>query len=300
MTYQIRQEQKMVTFRTLAQVENENLTTTQILVLNNHNLPSDIYNQYNQLYNSVTYSYAQARSRATKDTNKLLSSIPTPTRNIYMHKVLVDKGNTTKLGNSKVVKDEYDNFNSIVKKAYIALNKAQKRSTQELTIQVSNTSTEHAFRDNFNSILLHNHALILTNRKVSTKELEKIISSKLPKEFTVKVKEFNEYESSEQLVITSSNRNDPKVITSLNNWITYIYKTVAQKPFKNYKELQAFENLPLEQRYNLIRVQQLITKGIRKHTSLTIHFPLKKNIRAKKINPVPIPSKPSIKINPSH
>ncbi|POH14748.1 hypothetical protein BGL41_06800 [Fructilactobacillus sanfranciscensis] len=277
MTYQIRQEQKMATFRTLAQVENENLTPVQILALNSNNLPSDIYNQYNQLYNSVTYAYAKALDRATKDTDKLLSSIPVDTRYIYIYKLLVDKGSNTKLSNtklsnSKVVKDEYSKFNRVVTNNFSAINKKYYRSTKELTIQISNTSTEHAFRDNFNSILLHNHALLLTNRKVPAKELEQVIGTKLPSKYTIKVQEFTKYKSDEQLVITSNNRHDNQVIQSLTNWLAYMYKTVAQKPFKNYKELKEFENLPLEQRYQLIRNQQLITKGIRKHTSLTIHF----------------------------
>lgn len=263
----------MVTFRTLAKVENKGLTPAQRLSLTTSNLPSNIYNQYNQVYNSVTCAYAQARSRALKDTNKLIGSIPVDSGYMFFYKLLVDKGSNTELSNSNRARDEYNNFNNTVTNNYRAINKKYYRSTKELTIQVSSTGTEHAFRDKFNSILVHSHALLLTNRKVSTKELEKIIASKLPNNYNVKVQEFNEHKSSQQLAITSNNRYDKQVRTSLTNWITYIYKTVAQKPFKNYVELQAFEQLPIEQRYKLIRVQQLITKGIRKHKALTIHFP---------------------------
>lgn len=279
MTYDIAIQQKMITFRTLAEYENKGLTPAQRLSLTTSNLDNTIYNRYNSLYNSVTYAYAQARSRALKDTNKLLTSNTIDSGYIYVYKVLVDKGSNTKLDNSKEVRDEYNNFTNIVNNSYRTINKKYYRSTKELTIQVSNTATEHAFRDNFTSILLHSHALLLTNNKTPAKELEKIISKKLPTNYNVKIQVFNSYKSNQQLVITSNNRNDPQVIQSLTNWLNYIYKTVAQKPFKNYKELQAFEKLPLEQRYNLIRVQQLITKGIRKHKSLTIHFPSTKKYK---------------------
>lgn len=274
MTYQIRQEQKMVTFKTLEQVENKGLTTSQVLALNaSNNLSNSTYNKYNNLYNSVTYAYAKALDRATKDTDKLLTSIPVDSGYMFFYKLLVDKGNTTKLDNYKEARNEYDNFNNTVTNNYRAINKKYYRSTKALTLQVSNTSTEHAFRNKFNSILLHNHALLLTNSKLPTKELEQVIASKLPNSYKVKVKEFTKYKSDEQLILNNSNRHDTQVITSLTNWLTYMYKTVAQKPFKNYLELNNFEKLPLEKRYNLIRVQQLITNGIRKHKSLTIHFP---------------------------
>lgn len=272
MNYQIRQEQKMSTFRTLAKVENNGLTTIQILMLNNNKLPSNIYNKYNQLYNSVTYAYSRATDRARKDTNKLLTSIPEDSENIYLYKILIDKGSNTELTNIEVAKDEYINFNNTIIGQYRAINRKYYRSNKKLTIQISNTATEHAIKDNFTRILLHNHALLLTNEKLDNNNLTKIISNKLPTNFNVQIQEFNKYKSNEQLVINSSNKENNQVITSLKQWLTYIYKTVAQKPFKNYVELNKFELLPLEQRYKLIRTQQLITKGIRKHKSLTIHF----------------------------
>lgn len=288
MTYQIRQAQRMVTFRTLAKVESRGLTSAQLLALNSGNLPSNIYNKYNQVYNSVTYAYAQARSRALKDTDKLLSSIPIDSGYIYVYKVLVDEGNTVPVKSIDSCKEQYNTFNKVVTGAYVAINKASKRNNSNRTIQVSNTATEHAFRDNFTSILLHNHSLIVSNYPVTAKELEQIVSNKLPRQFNIKVQEFNAYKSDEQLILNARNRNDPQVIKALNNYITYIYKTVAQKPFKTIYELTNFENLPLKKRYDLIRIQQLVTKGIRKHTSLTIHFPsTKKYISTKYLKYTP-------------
>ena len=300
MTYDIAIQQKMVTFRTLAEYENKGLTPAQRLSLTTSNLDSNTYNKFNQLYNSVTYAYAQARSRALKDTDKLLSSNTTDRGNMFFYKVLVDIGSTMPIKSIDSCKEQYNTFNKVVTGAYVAINKASKRNNSNRTIQVSNTATEHAFRDDFTSILIHNHALLLTNRKVATKELEQIVANKLPDKYNIQVQEFNTYKSDKQLILNNTNKDDITVYKAIKNYLTYIYKTVAQHPFKSYVELKEFEQLPLEQRYNLVRTQQLITKGIRKHTSLTIHSPLKKNIRAKKIKLVPIPSKPSIKINPSH
>lgn len=284
MSYMIAKQQNIITLKAIEYFEN-NFNAQQQLRLDMDALQKDkvdrdtYYNNQN-IYTLVTNAYAKAQSRAKEDVNKLLTSITVHTGNIYIYKLLIDKGSDTSLSdNVDSIREEYSTFNKEVIHTLRALNKKYKRSTKELNIQVSTTATEHAFRNNFKSILLHSHSLLLSSKKLNKDTLESIIANKLPSKYNVQVKEFNSYKSDEQLVINRSNKDKEEVTRALTNYITYIYKTVSQKPFKSTYELNNFEKLPIKQRYNLIKLQQLITKGIRKHKTLTIKFTQAKELK---------------------